>query len=37
VKETETVLNILKGKEGKKGPFLEGEEAGYADIIIASF
>ena len=35
-KETEPLLKMLTGKEGKKGPFLEGEKAGYADIIIAS-
>ncbi|CAG8095596.1 unnamed protein product [Penicillium nalgiovense] len=35
-KETETLIMMLKGKDGKKGPFLEGEKAGYADIILAS-
>jgi glutathione S-transferase len=30
------LIRMLKGKEGKKGPFLEGERAGYADIILAS-
>jgi glutathione S-transferase len=35
-KETQTLIKMLKGKEGKKGPFFEGEKAGYADIIFAS-
>ncbi|CDM32195.1 hypothetical protein DTO013E5_3595 [Penicillium roqueforti] len=35
-KEMGTLVKMLKGKEGKKGPFLEGEKAGYADIILAS-
>ncbi|CAI7606716.1 unnamed protein product [Penicillium glandicola] len=35
-KEAETLIKMLKGKDGKKGPFLEGERAGYADILIAS-
>lgn len=35
-KEAETLIKMLKGKDGKKGPFLEGERAGYADIILAS-
>ncbi|KAJ5210498.1 hypothetical protein N7491_010305 [Penicillium cf. griseofulvum] len=34
-KGTETLIKMLKGKDGKKGPFLEGETAGYADIILA--
>ncbi|KAJ5372333.1 hypothetical protein N7517_004339 [Penicillium concentricum] len=34
-KESETLIKMLKGKDGKKGPFLEGETAGYADIILA--
>ncbi|KAJ5816690.1 hypothetical protein N7447_008923 [Penicillium robsamsonii] len=33
-KEAETLIKMLKGKDGKKGPFLEGETAGYADIIL---
>ncbi|KAJ6178573.1 hypothetical protein N7519_009034 [Penicillium mononematosum] len=35
-KETEPLIKMLKGKDGKKGPFLEGEKAGFADIILAS-
>ncbi|CAG8910121.1 unnamed protein product [Penicillium egyptiacum] len=35
-KEAETLVKMLKGRDGKKGPFLEGERAGYADIILAS-
>jgi glutathione S-transferase len=35
-KETEPLLKMLKGREGKKGPFLEGEKAGYADFVLAS-
>ncbi|KAJ5520398.1 hypothetical protein N7463_000851 [Penicillium fimorum] len=34
-KEADTLIKMLKGKDGKKGPFLEGETAGYADIILA--
>ncbi|KAH8803650.1 hypothetical protein F5884DRAFT_806122 [Xylogone sp. PMI_703] len=33
--ESETLTTMLKGKEGKKGPFFEGEKAGYADLILA--
>ncbi|KAJ5885015.1 hypothetical protein N7495_009525 [Penicillium taxi] len=29
------VLEILRGREGKKGPFFEGDKAGYADLILA--
>ncbi|KAJ5592781.1 hypothetical protein N7537_009685 [Penicillium hordei] len=35
-KDAEALIKMLKGKEGKKGPFLEGESAGYADMILAS-
>ncbi|KGO69943.1 Glutathione S-transferase, C-terminal [Penicillium italicum] len=35
-KELQTLIKMLKGKDGKKGPFLEGERAGYADIVVAS-
>ncbi|KAJ5555294.1 hypothetical protein N7535_007733 [Penicillium sp. DV-2018c] len=28
------IIKMLKGKEGKKGPFLEGEKAGYADLVL---
>lgn len=29
-------VTILKGREGKKGPFFEGETAGYADLFFVS-
>ncbi|KAJ5922447.1 hypothetical protein N7516_010150 [Penicillium verrucosum] len=35
-KEAEALIKMLKGKEGKQGPFLEGERAGYADMILAA-
>lgn len=31
----ETIVNMLKGREGKKGPFFEGEKAGYVDLTLA--
>lgn len=31
--ESETLVKMLKGREGKKGPFFEGEKAGYADLV----
>ncbi|KAJ5965935.1 Glutathione S-transferase-like protein ustS [Penicillium waksmanii] len=31
--ESQTLVSMLKGQEGKKGPFLEGEKAGYADLM----
>ena len=31
------LTKMLKGREGKKGPFFEGETAGYADLLLASF
>lgn len=34
--EMKTVLDVLKGREGKKGPFFEGEKAGCADLMLAS-
>ncbi|KAJ5970924.1 uncharacterized protein N7479_000842 [Penicillium vulpinum] len=34
-KESETLIKMLKGRDGKKGPFFEGEKAGYADMILA--
>ncbi|KAL4972868.1 hypothetical protein BDW66DRAFT_143351 [Aspergillus desertorum] len=36
--ETEAValIQMLKGREEKKGPFFEGEKAGYADLLLAS-
>ncbi|GAD97222.1 hypothetical protein AN2592.2 [Paecilomyces variotii No. 5] len=36
-KDLLTWTAMLKGKPGKKGPFFEGEKAGYADIIAVSF
>ncbi|KAJ5572813.1 hypothetical protein VI817_007576 [Penicillium citrinum] len=33
VAESETLIKMLKGREGKKGPFFEGEKAGYADLV----
>jgi glutathione S-transferase len=34
-KESEPLIKMLKGREGKKGPFLEGEKPGYADFTLA--
>ena len=31
--ESETLIKMLKGREGKKGPFFEGEQPGYADLM----
>ncbi|KAJ6115006.1 Glutathione S-transferase-like protein ustS [Penicillium sp. IBT 16267x] len=36
-KDCATLIEMLKGREGKKGPFFEGETAGYADLFLASF
>jgi glutathione S-transferase len=36
-KEMEILANMLKGGEGKKGPFFEGDQAGYADFLVVSF
>lgn len=33
--EMTTILDMLKGREGKKGPFFEGEKAGYVDLMLA--
>ncbi|KAJ5110951.1 Glutathione S-transferase-like protein ustS [Penicillium argentinense] len=33
--ECQTLVDMLKGREGKKGPFLEGEKPGYADLMFA--
>ncbi|KAJ6107854.1 hypothetical protein N7523_009177 [Penicillium sp. IBT 18751x] len=33
--ESETLITMLKGRKGKKGPFYEGEKPGYADLIYA--
>ncbi|KAJ5528732.1 hypothetical protein N7527_002125 [Penicillium freii] len=35
--ELEVLLRMLAGREGRKGPFLEGEQAGYADFILVTF
>ncbi|CAI7667634.1 unnamed protein product [Penicillium manginii] len=32
--ESETLVKMLKGRDGKRGPFFEGEKAGYADLMI---
>ncbi|CRG87789.1 hypothetical protein PISL3812_04810 [Talaromyces islandicus] len=34
--ETAPLIKMLKGKEGKSGPFFEGEKAGYADLVLAT-
>ncbi|KAJ6087178.1 hypothetical protein N7467_006092 [Penicillium canescens] len=34
-KESEPLIKMLKGRQGKKGPFLEGERPGYADFSLA--
>ncbi|KAJ5639705.1 Glutathione S-transferase-like protein ustS [Penicillium longicatenatum] len=34
-KGCETLIKMLKGREGKKGPFFEGETASYADLSFA--
>jgi glutathione S-transferase len=33
--EAAVLVNMLKGQEGKKGPFFEGETPGYADLFLA--
>ncbi|KAJ5469584.1 Glutathione S-transferase-like protein ustS [Penicillium diatomitis] len=33
----DTLAAMLRGREGKKGPFFEGETAGMADLYLASF
>ena len=33
--ESATLLSMLKGREGKKGPFFEGETPGYADLFMS--
>lgn len=32
--ESQTLVSMLKGRDGKKGPFFEGEKVGYADLMI---
>lgn len=34
--ECATLAKMLKGREGKKGPFFEGEKPGFADLSLAS-
>ncbi|KAJ5092317.1 hypothetical protein NUU61_007187 [Penicillium alfredii] len=34
--ETVPLLKMLKGRDCKKGPFFEGEHAGYADLLLAT-
>jgi glutathione S-transferase len=34
-KESAALIKMLKGREGKKGPFFEGETAGFADLLFA--
>lgn len=36
-KESEVLIKMLKGREGKKGPFFEGEVAGFADMFVACY
>ncbi|KAL4917232.1 hypothetical protein BDW62DRAFT_184422 [Aspergillus aurantiobrunneus] len=33
--ESAALIQMLKGWEGKKGPFFEGEKAGFADLLLA--
>jgi len=33
--ESAVLIKMLKGREGKKGPFFEGETAGFADLLLA--
>ncbi|KAJ5624296.1 hypothetical protein N7510_000605 [Penicillium lagena] len=33
-KESKFFVTLLKGREGKRGPFLEGEKPGYADMVL---
>ncbi|KAL4926994.1 glutathione S-transferase family protein [Aspergillus undulatus] len=35
--EMKPVVDILKGRDGKKGPFLEGQTLGYADLVVQSY
>lgn len=34
--EAEVLLHMLRGMEGKKGPFFEGEKVGWADLFLVS-
>lgn len=33
--ESATLIAMLKGREGKRGPFFEGEKPGFADLVYA--
>ncbi|KAJ5564410.1 hypothetical protein N7513_000652 [Penicillium frequentans] len=33
--ESAVLVKMLKGREGKRGPYVEGENAGYADLVYA--
>jgi glutathione S-transferase len=35
--ELQPVAQMLRGRPGKQGPFFEGKEPGYADILVVSF
>ncbi|KAL6231223.1 hypothetical protein BDW75DRAFT_248056 [Aspergillus navahoensis] len=35
--EMATIVQMLKGKTGKTGPFFEGNQAGYADFLVMAF
>ncbi|KAJ5162302.1 hypothetical protein N7492_007694 [Penicillium capsulatum] len=35
-REAGALLDIYKGREGKKGPFVEGETPGYTDLVLAT-
>ncbi|KAJ5219911.1 hypothetical protein N7468_009115 [Penicillium chermesinum] len=35
--EAEVLLEMLRGQEGKKGPFFEGEKPGWADLHLVAF
>lgn len=34
--ESSTLIAMLRGRDGKKGPFFEGEKPGYADLVYAA-
>lgn len=36
-RELEVLAMMLKGREGKTGPFFEGDKPGYADFAVATF
>ncbi|KAL4901310.1 hypothetical protein BDW74DRAFT_85071 [Aspergillus multicolor] len=35
--EMGTIVEMLKGKPGKTGPFFEGDKVGYADLLVMGF